>query len=73
MIIVSILNNSITHAHTYVIVVLCVPVATHGHLPSVIRIFVLLCKISWTYNGHLRSSSFVYIGVVGCFSTLLHI
>ena len=35
MIVVSILDNSITRAHTYVIVVLCVPVATHGHLPSV--------------------------------------
>ena len=34
MIAVSILDNSITHAHTYVIVVLCVFVATHGHLPS---------------------------------------
>ena len=35
MIAVSMLDNSITHAHTYVIVVLCVPVATHGHLPSI--------------------------------------
>ena len=35
MIALSILDNSIIHAHTYVIVVLCVPVATHGHLPSV--------------------------------------
>ena len=34
MIAVSILDNSITHAHTYVIMVLCVPVATHGRLPS---------------------------------------
>jgi hypothetical protein len=34
MIAVSILDNSITQAHTYVIVVLCVSVATHGHLPS---------------------------------------
>ena len=34
MIVVSILDNSITHAHTYVIVVLCVSVAMHGHLPS---------------------------------------
>ena len=34
MIAVSILDNSITHAHTYVIMVLCVPVETHGHLPS---------------------------------------
>ena len=34
MIAVSILDNSITHAHTYVIVVLYVPVAIHGHLPS---------------------------------------
>jgi hypothetical protein len=32
MIAVSILGNNITHTHTYVIVVLCVPVATH--LPS---------------------------------------
>jgi hypothetical protein len=31
---VSILHNSITHAHTYVIVVLCVLVTTHGHLLS---------------------------------------
>jgi hypothetical protein len=31
---VSILCNSITHAHKYVIVVLYVPVATHRHLPS---------------------------------------
>jgi len=37
MIAVSILNNSITHAHTYVNVVLCVPVATHGHLPSILK------------------------------------
>ena len=34
MMVVSILDNSITHAHTYVIVVLCVSVATHGYLPS---------------------------------------
>jgi len=34
MIAVSILDNSITYAHTYVIMVLCIPVATHGHLPS---------------------------------------
>ena len=35
MIVVSILDNSIAHAHTYVIVVLCVLVAMHGHLPSI--------------------------------------
>jgi hypothetical protein len=34
MIAESILDNSITHAYTYAIVVLCVPVATHGYLPS---------------------------------------
>ena len=34
MITVSILDNSITHAHTYVIVVLCVSIATHEYLPS---------------------------------------
>ena len=34
MTVVSILDNSITHARIYVIVVLCVPVATHGHLPG---------------------------------------
>jgi hypothetical protein len=31
---VFILGNIITHAYTYVIVVLCVPVAAHGHLPN---------------------------------------
>jgi hypothetical protein len=31
---VSILGNTITHAHTYVTMVLCVSIATHGHLPS---------------------------------------
>ena len=36
MIAVSILDNSITHAYTYVIVVLCVPVTIHDHLPSYI-------------------------------------
>ena len=35
MIVVSILDNSITHAHTYVIMLLCVPVATHGYLLSI--------------------------------------
>jgi hypothetical protein len=30
MIAISILDNSITHAHIYVIVILCVSVATHG-------------------------------------------
>jgi len=34
MITVSILDNSITHAHTYIIMVLCVSVTMHGHLPS---------------------------------------
>jgi hypothetical protein len=34
MIAIFILGNSITHAYTYVIVVLYVPVARHGHLPS---------------------------------------
>ena len=34
MIAVSILDNSIIHAHTYVIVVLCVSIATHEHLSS---------------------------------------
>jgi hypothetical protein len=33
-IVLPILGNSITHAYTYVIVVLCVHVATHEHLPS---------------------------------------
>ena len=28
---------NITRAHTYVIVILCVPVATHGYLPSFIK------------------------------------
>ena len=34
MIAVSILDNTIIHTHTYIIVVLFIPVATHGHLPS---------------------------------------
>jgi hypothetical protein len=34
MIAVSILDNSITHAYTYAIMVLCVPVATHEYSPS---------------------------------------
>jgi hypothetical protein len=28
------LDNGITHAYTYVIVILCFSIATHGHLPS---------------------------------------
>jgi len=35
---VSILGNNITHAHTYVIVVLCFSVAKHEHLSSLYTI-----------------------------------
>ena len=45
---VSILDNSITHAHTYVIVILCVPVATHDRLPSQAEIYISLSQLSTT-------------------------
>ena len=48
MIVVSILDNSITHAHTYVIMVLCVPVATHGYLPSRVNKYLLNLLVSWS-------------------------
>ena len=53
MIAVSILDNSITHAHTYVIVVLCVPVATHRHLPSIDKKNIILGKSITTKHGYL--------------------
>ena len=31
---ISILGNSISRAHTYIIMILCVPVTTHGYLSS---------------------------------------
>jgi len=31
---------SITRAHTYVIMILCVPVATHGHLTSYLVVYI---------------------------------
>ena len=54
MIVVSILDNNITHAHTYVIVVLCVPVATHKHLPSRVKnitIAVHKCNVTRLINS----------------------
>ena len=59
MTVVSILHNSITHAHTYVIVVLCVPVATHEHLPSQVEIYILVTIRYYIYdilffNGKIR-------------------
>ena len=54
---------SITHAQTYVIVILCVPIATHGHLTSEEIYFkddeVIICKLtnSSVAQQHPRVSS----------------
>ena len=48
MIAISILDNSITHVYTYVILVLCVPVATHEHLPSQAEIYISLSQLRTT-------------------------
>ena len=52
MIVVSILDNSIAHAHTYVIVVLCVLVATHEHLPSTTKTYGFSTSTRQDQNTH---------------------